>query len=206
MSSNTGYLRLSEEIGQAATNDMAKRLGVTSPLSTVYTTTLGVASVTPLDMASAYATLASGGVKRTPLVITKIEDKDGSVIYEAQDSSERVISEEVAGATTKSLRQVFEASDGTAQSAKLESGQPVAGKTGTSTDFADHWLVGNPAGSISSGEQLNCNTLWKDFMDQATSGRSIEQFPETKDPSYNNAFNETQKSKAWGRRGRCRSP
>ena len=207
VSSNTGYLRLSEEIGQAATNDMAKRLGVTSPLSTVYTTTLGVASVTPLDMASAYATLASGGVKRTPLVITKIEDKDGSVIYEAQDSSERVISEEVAGATTKSLRQVFEASDGTAQGAKLESGQPVAGKTGTSTDFADHWLVGytpslsvatwigNPAGSISSGEQLNCNALWKDFMDQATSGRSIEQFPETKDPSYNNTFNETQKAK-----------
>ena len=66
---------------------MAKRLGVTSPLSTVYTTTLGVASVTPLDMASAYATLASGGVKRTPLVITKIEDKDGNIIYEAQDSS-----------------------------------------------------------------------------------------------------------------------
>lgn len=206
VSSNTGYLRLSEEIGQAATNDVAKRLGVTSSLSTVYTTTLGVASVTPLEMASAYATLANQGVRNTPMVISKIVDKDGNTIYEAADSSERVLSEEVAGATTTSLRQVFEASDGTAQSAKLENGQPVAGKTGTSTDFADHWLVGytptlsvatwigNPAGSISTDNQLNCDALWKDFMDRSTAGKSVEQFPQVKEPTYNNAFNDKQKA------------
>lgn len=107
-------------------------------MNMVYTTTLGVASVTPLDMASAYATLANGGTKREPVVITEIEDKDGNIIYKADDTSKRVISEEVAGATTNVLRQVFEASDGTAQTAKLDNGQPVAGKTGTSTDFADH--------------------------------------------------------------------
>ena len=104
------------------------------------------------------------------------------------------------------LRQVFEASDGTAQNAKLDNGQPVAGKTGTSTDFADHWLVGytpslsvatwigNPAGSIATDTQLNCNALWKDFMDRACAGKAVEQFPETKAPSYNNAFNEKQKA------------
>lgn len=206
VSSNTGYLRLSEEIGQAATNDMAKRLGVKSTLSTVYTTTLGVASVTPLDMASAYATLANNGVKHSPIVITKIVDKDGNVLYEAADTSETVVSKEVAGATTKALQQVFEASDGTAHNANLENGQPVAGKTGTSTDFADHWLVGytpslsvatwigNPTGSISTDNQLNCNALWKDFMNRATAGKSVEQFPETKDPTYNNAFNDKQKA------------
>ena len=75
-------------------------------------------------------------------MITEIEDKDGNIIYKADDTSKRVISEEVAGATTNVLRQVFEASDGTAQTAKLGNSQPVAGKTGTSTDFADHWLVG----------------------------------------------------------------
>ena len=206
VSANTGYLRLSEEIGQAATTEMAERLGVESPMSTVYTTTLGVASVTPLDMASAYATLASGGTKHNPVVITEIEDKDGNIIYEAADTSKRVLSEEVAGATTSVLRQVFEASDGTAQTAKLDSNQPVAGKTGTSTDFADHWLVGytpslsvatwigNPAGSIATDTQLNCNALWKDFMDRACAGKAVEQFPETKAPSYNNAFNEKQKA------------
>lgn len=80
-------------------------------------------------MASAYATLANGGTKREPVVITEIEDKDGNIIYKADDTSKRVISEEVAGATTNVLRQVFEASDGTAQTAKLDNGQPVAGKT-----------------------------------------------------------------------------
>ena len=95
VSTNTGYVP--EEIGQAATTEMAERLGVESPMNTVYTTTLGVASVTLLDMASAYATLASGGTKREPVVITEIEDKDGNIIYKADDASKRVISEEVAG-------------------------------------------------------------------------------------------------------------
>ena len=60
ISSNTGYLRLSNSIGQASTTEMASRLGVTSPMQPVYTATEGVADVNPLEMASAYATLASG--------------------------------------------------------------------------------------------------------------------------------------------------
>ena len=206
VSANTGYLRLSEEIGQASTTEMAKRLGVESSMSTVYTSTLGVASVTPLEMASAYATIANGGTKHETIAITKIVDSDGNVIYEAKGNGTRVISEEVAGATTSVLKQVFEASDGTASSAKLESGQPVAGKTGTSTDFADHWLVGytptlsvatwigNPSGSVKTDTNLNCNALWKDFMDRALSGTEVKQFPETAKPTYNNSFNDKQKA------------
>ncbi len=206
VSANTGYLRLSEEIGQASTTEMARRLGVESDMSTVYTSTLGVASVTPLEMASAYATIANGGTKHDAIAITKIVDSEGTVIYEAKQSGERVISAEVAGATTSVLRQVFEASDGTAQDAKLANEQPVAGKTGTSTDFADHWLVGytptlsvaawigNPSGNISTDSNLNCNALWKDFMDRALAGKEIQQFPETKAPSYNNSFNDKQKA------------
>ena len=55
ISSNTGYLRLSNSIGQASTTEMASRLGVTSPMQPVYTATEGVADVNPLEMASAYA-------------------------------------------------------------------------------------------------------------------------------------------------------
>ncbi len=206
VSANTGFLRLSEEIGQAATTEMAKRLGVESSMSTVYTTTLGVASVTPLDMASSYATIANGGTKHDTIAITKIVDSDGKVIYEAKDEGTRVLSEEVAGATTSVLKQVFEASDGTASSAKPSNGQEVAGKTGTSTNFADHWLVGytptlsvatwigNPAGSIKTDTSLNCNALWKDFMDQALAGTETKKFPETAKPTYNNAFNDKQRA------------
>ncbi len=208
VSSNTGFVRLSQAIGGASIVDMAQRLGVQSPLgAAVPTTTLGVASVTPLDLASAYATLATGGVKHSPVVVTKIVDRDGNVMYEAADTSERVLDENVAGATTKVLRTVFDTSEGTAYGSTPSNGQPVAGKTGTSSDFADHWLVGytptlscaawigNPVGSVKTDEYLNCNSLWKDFMDRALEGQPVQKFPETKDPEYKNQFNAMQKAK-----------
>ena len=207
ISSNTGYLRLSQAIGQESTTEMAKRLGVAAEFDTVYTTTLGTADVSPLDMASAYATLATGGVKRDNVVVTKIVDRDGEVIYEAPDTSEQVLDGQVAGATTKVLRTVFESGEGTGYSARLNNGQPVAGKTGTSSDFADHWLVGytpslsvaawigNPAGAVPTDPSLTANALWKDFMDRATEGQPIEQFAVTQDPPYNNPYNIAQKNK-----------
>lgn len=207
ISSNTGYLRLSNSIGQSSTTEMASRLGVTSEMSPVYTATEGVADVNPLEMASAYATLASGGVKRDPVVITKILDRDGTVIYEAGDTSERVLDEAVSAATTKVLQTVFTQSGATANSAQLNSGQPVAGKTGTASLFTDHWLVGytpslscaawigDPSGAVETNHSLTANALWKDFMDRATAGKEIENFPTVKDPPYNNPYNTAQKSK-----------
>ena len=207
ISSNTGYLRLSNSIGQASTTEMASRLGVTSPMDPVYTATEGVADVNPLEMASAYATLASGGVKRTPTVITKILDRDGTVIYEAGDTSERVLDEAVSAATTKVLETVFTQSNGTGTSARLNNGQPVAGKTGTASLFTDHWLVGytpslscaawigDPSGAVPTDTALTANALWKDFMDRATDGQAIENFPTVADPPYNNPYNIAQKNK-----------
>lgn len=202
ISSNTGYLRLSEAIGQDLTCEMATRLGVTSPLSNVYTITLGAADVTPLDLASACTTLAAGGVKQDSVVVTKILDDKGDVIYTAPDTKHRVLDASVAGATTQVLRGVFEG--GTASSARLKNGQPTAGKTGTSSDFADHWLVGytpslctavwigNPAGAISTNPSLTCNMLWKDFMDRATENSEIQYFPQLQAPPYNNPLNAKQ--------------
>lgn len=207
ISSNTGYLRLSNSIGQASTTEMASRLGVTSPMDPVYTATEGVADVNPLEMASAYATLASGGVKRTPTVITKIVDREGTVVYEAGDTSERVLDEAVSAATTKVLQTVFTQSNGTATSARLNNGQPVAGKTGTASSFTDHWLVGytpslscaawigDPSGAVETDPRLTANALWKDFMDRMTDGQAIENFPTVADPPYNNPYNIAQKNK-----------
>lgn len=207
VSSNTGFINLSQAIGPQSVTEMAKRMGIGTKLESVLTATLGVASVSPLEMASAYATLASGGIKRSSVVVTKIVDGEGTVIYEAPDSSQRVLSEEVAGAATKVLQTVFTSSSGTANSAQLYSGQPVAGKTGTSEQFADHWLVGftpslscatwigNPAGSVETSHWLSCNDLWRDFMSQATAGQAYEPFPSTASPTYNNAFNESQTKK-----------
>lgn len=207
ISSNTGYLRLSQAIGQSSTTEMASRLGVTSPMDPVYTATEGVADVNPLEMARAYATLASGGVSRETVAITKILDRDGNVIYEAGDTSKRELDESVAAATTKVLQTVFTQSGATGNSAQLNNGQPVAGKTGTASQFTDHWLVGytpslscaawigDPSGAVSTDESLTSNALWKDFMDRVTSGQAIENFPTVADPPYNNPYNIAQKNK-----------
>ena len=204
VSSNTGYIRLTQEIGPAAVAETAHRMGITSELSEVLTLTLGSSSVTPLEMANAYATLASGGIRHDATVITRIENADGEVIYEAPDTAERVLDEDVSGAVTKVLRTVFETDEGTAHGASPSNGQPVAGKTGTSDDFADRWLVGysptlscatwigHPAGSIETPSSVNCEAMWRDFMSAALDGTPIVQFPETEPPAYDNDFNERQ--------------
>lgn len=207
ISSNTGFIRLTQQITSGNVINMAQRMGVTSDLPNVLAVTTGSGSVTPLEMASAYGTFATGGVRHDPVAIAKIVKKNGEVVYEANAEGEREINEEVAGATTKVLRTVFDTSEGTAYGKAPSNGQPVAGKTGTSQNFADHWLVGyspqlscsawigNPAGSIETAHDLNCNDLWQDFMSRALEGTEIAQFPETKDPEYKNPFNTEQKEK-----------
>ena len=208
VSSNTGYYRLAEKVTPAAMNEMAQRLGANFETQNLPIATLGTENVTPLDMAKAYATFATGGMRHEAVAVTKIVDKNGNVVYEAptSDEGERVISEEVAGAVTKVLRTVFESSDGTAYGMMPTNGQPVAGKTGTVQEFRGHWLVGySPQLSCAAwigsrnyeqtDEGLTANYLWRDFMSRALAGTEIVQFPETKDPEYKNPFNTEQKEK-----------
>ena len=207
VSSNTGYIRLIQEVGAQNVADLAHEMGIASDLSAVPTLTLGTSSVTPLEMASAYATLASGGVRHDAVVVTRIVNSAGETVYEAPDSSTRVLEEDVAGAVTDVLRTVFETSEGTAYGAGPSNGQPVAGKTGTSDNFVDHWLVGysptlscatwigNPAGSIETPASLDCNALWQDFMSRALAGTAVQQFPTTQKPAYNSDFNQRQKAR-----------
>ncbi|WP_419060939.1 transglycosylase domain-containing protein [Enteroscipio rubneri] len=203
VSSNTGFVRLSQEIHPTSVTDMAERLGIPGEkLSPVEVVTLGSTAVTPLEMAQAYSTFATGGVKRDAVVVTKIEDKNGNIIYEAADTSKRVLSEEVAGATTNVLKTVF--TEGTARGASPSNGQTVAGKTGTSENYIDHWLVGysptlscatwigNPAGNIEGTSNITCNRLWHDFMSAALEDQPVVDFPAAEDPDYNNDFNKKQ--------------
>ena len=208
LSSNTGYYRLTEEVTPAAMNEMATRLGVGSEFvpNNTPTAVLGTENCTPLSMANAYATLATGGVKHDPVVITKIVDQDGNVIYEPADTSARVLTEEVSGAVTKVLRSVFESSNGTAYGFGPSNGQPVAGKTGTVQEFRGHWLVGYaPQLSCAvwlgnrnyeqTDASLTANQLWQDFMSRALAGQEIEEFPDTEDPEYKSDFNKKQAEK-----------
>ena len=199
ISSNTGYYRLSAQLGAQATVEMAHRMGIKSDLSPYPIITLGTENVTPLEMADAYATLANGGIYHDTEVITRIENKDGEVLYEANDPGERVLDEQVAAAVTKVLRTVFESPEGTAYGSGPGGGWTVAGKTGTGMEFRDHWLVGyTPDLSCaawigyrdysSTNSSLTANALWQRFMSRALSLYEVTSFPVVAEPTYTNGY------------------
>lgn len=141
VSSNTAFTRLIMSVGIDKVKDMAQRLGIKSKISDVAGITLGIDSVTPLEMASAYSTIANGGTYYEPECILTIKDRSGNVIIDnSNPTGERVISKEVAGATIDVMKGVI--SGGTGTAAALSTGQVAAGKTGTTDDSKDSWFVG----------------------------------------------------------------
>ncbi len=197
ISSNTGFYRLADRIGADKIVEMAHRMGIHSDLSPYPIITLGTENVTPLEMAEAYSTLATGGIHHDYVIITRIENKNGEVLYENEDKPERVLDERVAGAVTEVLRGVFEKSFGTAAGSGPSNGQPVAGKTGTGMEYRDHWLVGycpqltcavwtgnRDYSSTTAG--LNATGLWRRFMSAALAGTEIIPFPQVESPVYSN--------------------
>ncbi|MFN0091804.1 MAG: transglycosylase domain-containing protein [Acidimicrobiales bacterium] len=135
---NTVYAQLMLDVGPAAGVEMATRLGVTSPLAAVPAAVLGTENVTPLDMASAYATLANRGVRVPPTLVTRVERPDGSILYEHAHEQRKVIPIEVADRVTSALGQVVARGTGT----RAQLGRPAAGKTGTAQEYRDAWFVG----------------------------------------------------------------
>jgi penicillin-binding protein 1A len=119
--------------------DMAGRLGIdTSKLNAVPSLTLGTSNTNVLDMAEAYSVFANEGIRRRPMFISKIEGPDGDVIYQADTSGDRVVTEQLARTVTEILGHVI--TDGTGTRAAI--GRPAAGKTGTTDSNTDAWFVG----------------------------------------------------------------
>ncbi|HSH58664.1 MAG TPA: transglycosylase domain-containing protein, partial [Acidimicrobiales bacterium] len=137
-SANCAYARVSLALGPQKLVDMAHRLGVTRRLPSVPSVVLGSGEVSPLEMASIYATLAAEGLRRPPVFIRSVVDDRGRVLLENAPAPERVLQPQVARTTTEVLRGVVER--GTGRRAAI--GRPVAGKTGTSQEWRDAWFAG----------------------------------------------------------------
>ncbi|HZS25224.1 MAG TPA: transglycosylase domain-containing protein [Gaiellaceae bacterium] len=160
-SDNTVYARLSLDVGPENIVAMARKLGIrTSPLQAVPSLALGSIGVTPLELASAYATLAAGGVYSKPMAIKRVVLPNGKADTSAdwgKPQRERVIPDWVASTVTQVLEQNM--LEGTGVAAHV-SGHTDAGKTGTTTNYADAWFsgytprlqatvwIGYPAGEI----------------------------------------------------------
>jgi penicillin-binding protein 1A len=138
-SDNTVFVRLTLDLGAQSVADTAHLLGVRSPLQPVPTIGLGVNPVSPLEMASAYATIAAQGRYHQPYAIESVTFPDGHTDRSWPTRGARqVISRAVAYQVSRVLEEVISHGTGTA----ANPGRPAAGKTGTTESLADAWFDG----------------------------------------------------------------
>jgi penicillin-binding protein 1A len=146
---NTVYAQLVMQVGADEAAEVARRMGIDGAvgerlglqphaIDPLPALALGSEEVTPLEMASAYATLAARGVWRGPTFVTSVRDRRGNVLEEGPPGGVRAIDEGVADEVTGILEGVI--TRGTGRQAAI--GMPAAGKTGTASDYRNAWFVG----------------------------------------------------------------
>jgi membrane peptidoglycan carboxypeptidase len=139
-SSNRAAVRLLQEIGIPRAVEYAKTMGV-GDVPSVPSLALGSGEVTLDAMTAAYAAFANQGGVPVPVLIRRVEDRDGNLLYQSNQSSSRAISETTAFLMANMLADVVNA--GTAAGVRrLGFKLPAAGKTGTTNDFNDAWFIG----------------------------------------------------------------
>jgi penicillin-binding protein 1A len=139
-SDNTVYAQLDLDVGPAKVAETAKSMGITTHLNGYPAEGLGGLrlGVSPLEMADAYATLASGGIHHKPVAITKVVFPDGKVDNIGRNPGHRVLTDGQAYEVTKILHENVLGGTGV----RANVGCPAAGKTGTTDNFNDAWFVG----------------------------------------------------------------
>jgi len=200
---NTIFAQLVTRVGPPAVVRMAHRLGIQSELKSVCSITLGTQAVSPLEMTTAYATIAARGVRHDAQAVESVRTARGAVVPYPVSKPNVAVSQDVADEVTYALQAVTEKGTGTAAAI----GRPIAGKTGTAESFVDAWFcgfvpqlatcvwVGYPhrevpmnyvegyapvyGGTIPAG-------IWHDFMSVALEHSPVQDFttPSSEQPSY----------------------
>jgi penicillin-binding protein 1A len=187
---NVGAVHVLQDVGPASVVDWAKGLGITSTLKPELSLALGSYEVHPIELVSAYATFAAGGMYEEPRIVTRIVGPDGKdVELKAPPPPHRVLDPAEAYVTTNLLQSVID--HGTGAKAKVLA-RPVAGKTGTSNDSKDTWFSGysteiaaivwvgyddnKPLGSGESGA-TTALPAWISLMKAAHENKPRAEFP-----------------------------
>jgi penicillin-binding protein 1B len=185
---NAASARLAYDAGLQRIIDMARRMGIRSPLPPYPSVVLGAAEVSPLEVAQAFSVLANGGLGTSPLSIKKVFDRHGLPVERHPIQVERVVSPETAYMVTHIMEGVLDS--GTGRGARTRGFTlPAAGKTGTTNDYRDAWFVGftpnlvavvwvgfdqkRPLNLAGSEAAL---PIWTEFMKRATAGRPAAPF------------------------------
>jgi penicillin-binding protein 1A len=188
-SSNRAAVQMLDTIGIPKAVSFAQRLNIGTPAS-VPSLALGASEVTLLSLTAAYGAFADQGVVRQPVLIRRVTDADGKLLYQSQGKAQQAISPESAFLMSSMLADVVNA--GTAVKARQAGFTlPAAGKTGTTNDYVDAWFVGytphlvtgvwvgfdQPQTIVSNGYAADLAVpIWGAFMKTATQGNPPDWF------------------------------
>jgi len=186
-SRNIPVIRLGMSIGMNKVVEVARTLGINSPMAPVTSLPLGAIVITPLELASAYATFANYGWQSPPTVMARVTDSSGNILVDNTPKPQLVLDQWASAATIDIMRSVV--TTGTGRAADI--GRPSAGKTGTTSSERDIWYVGTvpqlttavwvgrddnrPLSRGATGGGMVA-PIWKDFMQQALKGVPAENF------------------------------
>lgn len=189
VSRNIPAIRLGLYVGMKKVVENCRKLGITTPMEPVVSLPLGAADVTPMEVAGAYATFANGGYKVKTTLIARVTNSNGNVVLDNTPKPTLILDPYAVAELTDALRGVI--TNGTGTAASLGS-RPVAGKTGTTSDFRDAWFVGyvpQLATAIWIGNDdyspmshgvtggVYVAPIWRNFMEKALDGSPVENFP-----------------------------
>ena len=186
---NVAAVKVLEKNGIRRTVDIARRLGVESPMGENLSVALGTSDLTLLEITSAYGALANQGNWMRPTAIRYVLDSQRKLLEENTPQGKQVVSPELAYIMTYMLRGTIERGTGAAARAL---GRPAAAKTGTTNDYSNAWFIGytpqlvtgvwvgydrpRSLGKDETGSRVAV-PIWTAFMQEALAGTATEDFP-----------------------------
>ena len=189
-SRNIPAIKTLQHIGIEAGIEYARRLGLTGEMPAYLPIAIGASEATLQEMTSAFATFPNQGLRMKPMLVTRITDREGNSIEENRPQAVDAIRADTAYLMVSLMRGVVER--GTAVRAKAL-GRPIAGKTGTTSDFTDAWFVGYEP-SLAAGVWVGYDDkrislgkkeeggkvalpIWMEFWAEAMKDKAVEDYP-----------------------------
>jgi penicillin-binding protein 1A len=186
-STNVPAVKMGKEVGLDKVIQTCRTLGIKSPIEPVVSLPLGAVGVTPVEMASAFATFASNGWQSETTTILRVTDSEGNILLDNTPQPQLVLNSWATAQINSALQSVV--SSGTGKEAYP--GRPAAGKTGTTSSERDVWFVGyvpqlaasvwigkddfTPLGQGVTGGTFAA-PIWRSFMREALQNEPIESF------------------------------
>jgi penicillin-binding protein 1A len=184
---NTVSAKIGAQLGFSTIADMARRFGITTPISVFPSMVLGTSDVRLIDMTRAFAAVSNKGIAVAPYGIRKVVTSEGRLLFQHDGSDERVL---VAPWVAAEMTDLLQSAVLTGTGSAAQIGRPVAGKTGTTSSNKDGWFIGFSSG-LTTGVWMGRDDArpvsglqggtaparaFHDFMRVAVSNRPVEQF------------------------------